>query len=99
MNLAQYQIHLDNVRQSQERAARGGQMDATEYRAALRAMHISQVRAARWMGISVRTSQAYALGERPIPHVVALLIRTKVRAGWIAFRCDFRPPGWQVPQR
>lgn len=99
MNLAQYQTHLDNVRQSQERAAAGGQMDATEYRAALKAMHLSQVRAARWMGISVRTSQAYALGERPIPHVVALLIRTKVRAGWIAFQCDFRPPGWQVPQR
>jgi hypothetical protein len=87
------------VRQSQERAARGGQMDATEYRIALKAMHLSQTRAARWMGISVRTSQRYALGEAEIPHVVALLIRTKVRAGWIAFQGDYRPPGWQVPQR
>ena len=99
MNLAQYQTHLDSVRLSQERAARGGRMDATEYRLALKAMRLSQVRAARWLGISGRTSQAYALGERPIPHVVALLIRTKIKAGWVAFQWDFRPPGWQVPQR
>jgi hypothetical protein len=99
MNLAQYHNHLDNVRLSQERAARGGEMDPDEYRAALRAMRLSQTRAARWMDISIRTSQAYALGERPIPHVVALLIRTKVRAGWIACQWEFRPPGWQVPRR
>jgi hypothetical protein len=65
MNLDQYQNHLDNVRHSQERAARGGRMDGTEYRAAIKAMRLSQVRAARWLGISGRTSQAYALGERP----------------------------------
>jgi hypothetical protein len=49
MNLAQYHAHLDNVRLSQERAARGGKMDGTEYRAALKAMRLSQVRAARWL--------------------------------------------------
>jgi hypothetical protein len=99
MDLAQYQTNLDNVRLSQERAARGGQMDAAEYRAALKAMRLSQVRAARWMGISGRTSQAYALGERPIPRVVALCIRKHIKHAWIACQWEFRPPGWQVPQR
>jgi hypothetical protein len=99
MNLAQYQNHLDNVRLSQERAARGGRMDATEYRAALRAMRLSQVRAARWMGVSGRTSQAYALGERPIPHVVAVCIRKHLKHGWYASQWEFRPPGWHVLQR
>jgi hypothetical protein len=96
--LVQYRTHLDNVRLSQERAARGGPMDAAEYRAALKAMHLSQVRAGRWLGISGRTSQAYALGERPIPHVVALCIRKHLKHGWIACQWEFRPPGWQVPR-
>jgi hypothetical protein len=95
--IAQYRTHFDNVRTSQERAARGGQMDAAEYRAALKAMRLSQVRAGRWLGISGRTSQAYALGERPIPHVVALCIRMHLKHGWYACQWEFRPPGWQVP--
>jgi hypothetical protein len=99
MNLAQYQNQLDNVRISQEHAARGGQMDRDEYRAALRAMRLSQTRAARWLGISGRTSQAYALGERPIPRVVALCIRKHIKHGWIACQWEFRAPGWQVPRR
>ena len=89
MNFAQYQPHLDNVRLSQERAARGGQMDGTEYRAALKATRLSQVRAARWLGISVRTSRAYALGERPILHVVALCIRKHLKHGWYACQWEF----------
>jgi hypothetical protein len=97
--LVKYRTHLDNVRLSQERAARGGPMDATEYRAALKAMRLSQVRAGRWLGISGRTSQAYALGERPIPHVVALCIRKHLKHGWIACQREFRPPRRQVPQR
>ena len=99
MDIAEHRTHLDNVRLSQERAARGGQMHATEYRAALKAMRLSQVRAGRWLGISVRTSQAYALGERPIPHVVALCIRIHIKHGWYACQWEFRPAGWQVPQR
>jgi hypothetical protein len=74
-------------------------MDRDEYRAALNAMRLSQTRAARWLGISVRTSQGYALGERPIPHVVALCIRTHIKHGWYACQWEFRAPGWQVPQR
>jgi hypothetical protein len=97
--LAQYRTHLDNQQRSRQRAARGGPMDATEYRAALKAMRLSQVRAGRWLGISVRTSQAYALGERSIPHVVALCIRIHIKHGWCAYQWDFRPPGWQVTQR
>jgi Transglutaminase-like superfamily len=46
MGGASYQTHLENVRQSQEGAARGGQMDAAEYRAALRAMHLTSPRCA-----------------------------------------------------
>jgi hypothetical protein len=99
MDIAQYRTQFDNVRLSQERAARGGQMDATEYRAALKAMRLSQVRAGRWLGISGRTSQAYALGERPIPRVVELCIRKHLKHGWIACQWEFRPAGWPVPQR
>jgi hypothetical protein len=51
-------------------------MDRDEYRAALRAMHLSQTRAARWMGISVRTSQGYALGERRLPASAAAKAQT-----------------------
>ena len=50
-------------------------MDKAEYRNALKTLRLSQVRAARWLGISARTSQAYALGERPIPRVVELCLR------------------------
>src|ERR1700736_5090263 len=99
MDIAQYRNHFENVRISQERAARGGQMDATEYRAALGAMRLSQVRAGRWLGISGRTSHAYATGERPIPRVVELCIRHHLKHGWYACQWEFRPPGWQVPQR
>jgi hypothetical protein len=73
--------------------------EPVEPRAGPRGMRLSQVRAARWLGISGRTSQAYALGERPIPHVVALCIRHHLKHGWYACQWDFRPPGWQVPQR
>jgi hypothetical protein len=86
---------FENMRIAQERAARGGAMD----RDALRAMRLSQTRAARWMGISTRTSQRYALGETEVPRVVALLLRTKVKAGWTACQWEFRKPGWQVPRR
>jgi hypothetical protein len=74
-------------------------MDKHQYRAALKTLRLSQVRAARWLGISGRTSQAYALGERPIPKVVELCIRVHVKHGWYACQWEFRPPGWQVPRR
>ena len=73
-------------------------MDSSEYRDALRTMRLSQVRAARWLGISGRTSQAYASGHRPIPKVVKLCIRTHIKTGWYACQWQFRPPGWQVPR-
>jgi hypothetical protein len=98
MDIARYRDALDDMRLSQARAARGGQMDAIEYRAALKAMRLSQVRAGRWLGISGRTSQRYALGEQKIPHVVALCIRTHIKIGWYACQWQFRAPGWQVPR-
>jgi hypothetical protein len=73
-------------------------MDKNEYRAALKTLRLSEVRAARWLGVSCRTSQAYALGERPIPHVVEVCIRAHIRIEWIAPQWMFRPPGWQVPR-
>jgi hypothetical protein len=90
---------LADMQKSQDRTKRGERMDSSEYRAALKAMNLSQVRAGRWLGISGRTSQAYALGERPIPHVVALCIRTHIKQGWVAPQWEFRKAGWQVPHR
>jgi hypothetical protein len=46
-------------------------MTKDDYRAALAALGLSQVAAAKVLGIADRTSRAYALGERPVPEPVA----------------------------
>jgi hypothetical protein len=50
-------------------------MTKTEYRVALRTLGLSQVAAAKVLGVADRTSRSYALGERRVPEPVALALR------------------------
>lgn len=54
-------------------------MTPIQYKAAIRALGLSQERAGGWLGISPRASQGYALGEYPVPEPVAKLLRLCVR--------------------
>jgi hypothetical protein len=45
------------------------------YRTAIKSLGLSQVAAAKVLGIADRTSRSYALGERPVPEPVALALR------------------------
>lgn len=56
-----------------------GNMTPNQYRKALEALKLSQVRAGAFLGISSRTSQGYALGEYPVPEAIAKLLRLMVR--------------------
>ena len=58
---------------------RGMALTPTQYRAAIAKLGLSQERAGLWLGIGKRTSQGYALGERPVPEPVAKLLRLMVR--------------------
>jgi hypothetical protein len=53
-------------------------MGAKEYSAAIKQMGLSQVKAAKWLGIGVRTSHGYANGEL-IPEYIAKLLRLCIR--------------------
>lgn len=46
-----------------------------EYKAAIKALGLSQHAAGDWLGIGRRTSQGYALGEYPVPEPTAKLLR------------------------
>jgi hypothetical protein len=50
----------------------------TQYRAAIKALGLSQERAGDWLGIGRRTSQSYALGETRIPEPVSKLLRIMI---------------------
>lgn len=54
-------------------------MNAKQYQAAITKLGLSQVGAARWLGISTRTSQHYAGGTRPVPEPTAKLLRLMIR--------------------
>jgi hypothetical protein len=54
-------------------------MTPSQYRAAIKALGLSQERAGDWLGIGRRTSQSYALGETRIPEPVAKLLRLTVK--------------------
>ena len=54
-------------------------MTANQYRAAIKSLGLSQERAGRFLGVSLRASQAWALGENPVPVAVAKLLRLMVR--------------------
>jgi excinuclease UvrABC nuclease subunit len=53
-------------------------MNAKEYSAAIKQMGLSQVKAAKWLGIGIRTSHGYANGEL-IPEYIAKLLRLCVK--------------------
>lgn len=56
-------------------------MTPTEYREALAALSLSQVRAASLFRVDARTSRRWALGEAAVPRVVALALRSMVAGG------------------
>jgi hypothetical protein len=50
-------------------------MTPLEYKIAIKALGLTQVKAGKWLGIGARTSQGYALGESSIPEPIAKLLR------------------------
>ena len=53
-------------------------MSGKEYSAAIAKLGLSQVKAAKWLGIGIRTSHGYANGEL-IPEYIAKLLRLCVK--------------------
>lgn len=54
-------------------------MTPTQYKAAIKAMGLSQEGSGAWLGLSKRMGQGYATGEYTIPEPVAKLLRLCVR--------------------
>jgi len=50
-------------------------MNSQEYRNAIAALDLSQVRAAHLLGVDARTSRRWATGERPVPDTVVRFLR------------------------
>ena len=55
-------------------------MTANQFNAALAALDLTQAEAAKFLGISIRTSHGYANGN-PIPEGYAKLLRLMVKLG------------------
>lgn len=55
-------------------------MTANQYTAALAALDLNQTEAAKFLGVSIRTSHGYANGN-PIPEGYAKLLRLMVKLG------------------
>ena len=53
-------------------------MTANQFRTALDRLKLSQLGAARLLGVDGRTARRWALGERAIPTVAAILLRLLV---------------------
>lgn len=53
-------------------------MTPTQYRTILARLDLSQVGAARLVGADPRTGRRWALGERPVPECVTILLRLLV---------------------
>jgi len=56
-----------------------GDMTPNQYKKAIEALGLSQVRAGEFLGVSPRTSQGYALGEYPVPEAIAKLLRLMIK--------------------
>jgi len=56
-------------------------MSKRQYKEAIAALGLSQERAGDWLGISPRTSQGYAIGERPVPIPTVMLLRLLIELG------------------
>jgi len=50
-------------------------MNKKEYRAAIAKLGLSQEQAGKWLGLALRTSQNYALGNTTIPAPTERLLR------------------------
>lgn len=55
-------------------------MTSDDYRAAIAALDLSQVGAARLLGVDERTSRRWAHGERTVPKPVARFLTFLIRA-------------------
>jgi hypothetical protein len=53
-------------------------MTANQYRAVIERLGLTQGKAAKWLGISIRASHGYANGD-PVPIAIAKLLRLMVR--------------------
>lgn len=58
-----------------------GDMTPKQYKAAIKALGLSQERAGEFFGVAPRTSQGYAIGEYPVPEAIAKLLRLMVKLG------------------
>jgi DNA-binding transcriptional regulator YiaG len=56
-------------------------MNGEEYRRAIESLGLSQVGAARFLGVNETTSRRWGADRRPIPTAVAMLLGTMVRKG------------------
>jgi hypothetical protein len=56
-------------------------MTANQYRATIETLGLTQVGAARILGVDERTSRKWALGERPVPATVS---------GFLTYLCETR---------
>lgn len=54
-------------------------MTPNQFRAAIGRLDLSQVKAAQLVGADPRTGRRWALGERPVPECVAILLRLLVK--------------------
>ena len=54
-------------------------MTAKQYRSALAKLGLSQVKAGSFLGISPRQPRRFALGERNIPKLVAMMLDAMVK--------------------
>ncbi len=59
----------------------GMPMTATQLRAALKRLGLSQVAAAARLGVAPRTMRYWVAGERRIPEPVAILLRAWIKEG------------------
>jgi hypothetical protein len=53
-------------------------MTPKQYRAAIDYLGLSQVRAGKFLGVTGRASQRWALGESRVPEAVAILLRLMI---------------------
>lgn len=54
-------------------------MSPTQYRKAIERLGVSHSKAAKLLGVSLRTAKGYAAGEHAIPEPTAKLLRLMVR--------------------
>jgi DNA-binding transcriptional regulator YiaG len=55
-------------------------MSPDDYRATLAALNLSQMGAAKLLGVDERTSRRWAIGERPVPEPVSRFLRLLLAA-------------------